>query len=261
MSWLDIDAPEEDAPKERGNFKLTPKELEIRPVFPAEWKQLSNEELCALAQGGNELAMNTLIWRNESFLAERALAVHEKSFSKVREYSVDFDDLMQAARIGFWKAINTFKPSRGTKLITYGGKCIENELKGFKGKYKRATKTERKGYRMEGGDQDGEESKGFNQELRPDEYKKRPEPMALARETSEEICRSVNSLEPRERKYLCYRFGYPFDEEKSQKRTAEHFFLHQVRAEKLEQKALRNFRHGLHWDDLDYWIDIEHEEE
>ena len=37
--------------------------------------------------------------------------------------------------------------------------------------------------------------------------------MTLAREASEEICHSVNSLESSEKKYLCYRFGYPSDDE------------------------------------------------
>ena len=85
--------------------------------------------------------------------------------------------------------------------------------------------------------------------------------MALARETSEEICRSVNSLEPREKKYLCYRVGYPFDDEVPQRKAAEHFLITRTRANELEQEALQHFRAGLHWDTLDYWIDVEHDQE
>ena len=182
-------------------------DLEIKPYVPPEWKTISNEALCALAQAGSGHAMDVLIWRNEAFLAERACKVWNRSFKNTHEHSVDFDDLMQAARVAFWRAIKTYDPERNIKLTTYAGKCIENSLKDFRGKYKTATKVELMGFRVEDKAQEDEESEEPILELYPDEYKKRPEPKVIARETSEEICRSVNSLEPRERKYLCYKWN------------------------------------------------------
>ena len=149
--------------------------------------------------------------------------------------------------MAFWRAIKTYDPERNIKLTTYAGKCIENSLKDFRGKYKTTTKMERMGFRVEDKAQEDEESEEPILELYPDEYKKRPEPKVIARETSEEICRSVNSLEPREKKYLCYRFGYPFDDEVPQRKAAEHFLITRTRANELEQEALRHFRAGLHW--------------
>ena len=237
------------------------KDLEIKPYVPPEWKTISNEALCALAQAGSGHAMDVLIWRNEAFLAERARKVWNKAFKNTQEYSVNLDDIMQVAREGMWRAIIAFKPSYGTKLLTIAGKCIENKLADLEREYFSDIKEENEGFRVEEEYPEEENIAHINLKLRPDEYKKRPEPMALARETSEEICRSVNSLEPRERKYLCYRFGYPFDDEVRQKKAAEHFLITRTRANELEQEALRHFRAGLHWDTLDYWIDIEHEEE
>lgn len=234
-------------------------DLEIKPYVPPEWKTISNEALCALAQAGSRHAMDVLIWRNEAFLAERACKVWNRSFKNTHEYSVDLDDLMQAAREGMWRAIIAFKPSYGTKLLTLAGKCIENKLADLEREYFSDIKEENEGFRVEEDKQ--EEPAHINLKLRPDEYRKRPEPMALARETSEEICRSVNSLEPRERKYLCYRFGYPFDDEVPQRKAAEHFLLTRTRADELEREALRHFRAGLHWDALDYWIDVEHDQQ
>ena len=75
-------------------------DLEIKPYVPPEWKTISNEALCTLAQAGNGHAMDVLIWRNEGFLAERARKVWNKAFKNTQEYSVDLDDLMQAAREG-----------------------------------------------------------------------------------------------------------------------------------------------------------------
>ena len=236
-------------------------DLEIKPYVPPEWKTISNEALCTLAQAGSGHAMDVLIWRNEAFLAERARKVWNKAFKNTQEYSVDLDDLMQAAREGMWRAIIAFKPSYGTKLLTLAGKCIENKLSDFEREYFSDIKEENEGFRVEEEYPEEEDIAHINLKLRPDEYKKRPEPMALARETSEEICRSVNSLEPREKKYLCYRFGYPFDDEVPQKKAAEHFLITRTRANELEQEALRHFRAGLHWDTLDYRIDVEHEVE
>ena len=236
-------------------------DLEIKPYVPPEWKTISNEALCALAQAGIGHAMDVLIWRNEAFLAERARKVWNKAFKNTQEYSVDLDDLMQAAREGMWRAIIAFKPSYGTKLLTLAGKCIENKLADLEREYFSDIKEENEGFRVDEDKQEEEEPPHINLRLRPDEYKKRPEPMALARETSEEICRSVNSLEPREKKYLCYRFGYPFDDEVPQRKAAEHFLITRTRADELEQEALQHFRAGLHWDTLDYWIDVEHDQQ
>ena len=236
-------------------------DLEIKPYVPPEWKTISNEALCALAQAKNKHAMDVLIWHNEAFLAERARKVWNIAFKNTQEYSVDLDDLMQAAREGMWRAIIAFKPSYGTKLLTLAGKSIENKLADLEREYFSDIKEENEGFRVEEDKQEEEEPAHINLKLRPDEYKKRPEPMALARETSEEICRSVNSLEPRERKYLCYRFGYPFDDEVPQKKAAEHFLITRTRANELEQEALQHFRAGLHWNTLDYWIDVEHDQQ
>ena len=91
-------------------------DLEIKPYVPPEWKTISNEALCALAKAKNKHAMDVLIWRNESFLADKVHDIYEKSFRIRQEYSVDFDDLMQAARVAFWRAIKTYDPERNIKL-------------------------------------------------------------------------------------------------------------------------------------------------
>ena len=67
-------------------------ELDIIPYVPPGWEDLSNEELCALAQAKDKRAMDVLIWRNESFLADKVHDIYEKSFRIRQEYSVDFDD-------------------------------------------------------------------------------------------------------------------------------------------------------------------------
>lgn len=40
----------------------------------------------------------------------------------------DTDDLISIGTIGLIKAINTYRPDRGTRLATYAARCIENEV-------------------------------------------------------------------------------------------------------------------------------------
>ena len=48
----------------------------------------------------------------------------------VKKYAgaAETDDLISVGSIGLLKAIETFKPSRGTRLATYTARCIENEI-------------------------------------------------------------------------------------------------------------------------------------
>ena len=52
-------------------------DLEIKPYVPPEWKTISNEALCVLAKAKNKHAMDVLIWRNESFLADKVHDIYE----------------------------------------------------------------------------------------------------------------------------------------------------------------------------------------
>ena len=40
----------------------------------------------------------------------------------------DTEDLLSVGTIGLIKAVNTFKPDRGSRLATYAAKCVENEI-------------------------------------------------------------------------------------------------------------------------------------
>ena len=40
----------------------------------------------------------------------------------------DTEDLLSVGTIGLIKAVNTFKPDRGSRLATYAAKCVENAI-------------------------------------------------------------------------------------------------------------------------------------
>lgn len=226
----------------------------IRPYIPPGMEDMTNEALCELAQRDDEDAVNYLIWRNEMFLVQIAGELHRTLFTHSHDFSVDMKDLLQVARLAFWKAIDTFDPSRGAKLTSYARTVVQNTILGYKEHYDVETKFEQELVsRLEGKKEDDESFSGKENHFGVKASRKNgklirpPEALLIRKETKAEIARSVASLQPRERVYLCYRFGYPDDEERSVKDTAEHFSIRAIRAEKIEAAALASLRNGLPW--------------
>jgi RNA polymerase primary sigma factor/RNA polymerase sporulation-specific sigma factor len=77
---------------------------------------------------------------------------------------------------------------------------------------------------------------------------KNPEQIYIAKETHEEIHHALQMLEPRDRTYLWYRFGFEDDMEHPLNETAKHFHLSESRAKATEKLALDNF-----WLELPWW--------
>lgn len=71
-------------------------------------------------QQGNQAAKDILIERNMRLVAHM-----------IKKYATnewDTEDLISVGSIGLMKAINTFDPSKATRLGTYAAKCIDNEV-------------------------------------------------------------------------------------------------------------------------------------
>lgn len=78
------------------------------------------EERClALARQGDRAARDKLVRHNMRLVAH-----------VVKKYTgaAETDDMISVGSIGLIKAINTYEPSRGTRLATYTARCIENEI-------------------------------------------------------------------------------------------------------------------------------------
>ena len=77
------------------------------------------ELLKAMEQGDGE-ARQKLIEHNLRLVAHIA--------HKYNQSGQDEDDLTSIGTIGLIKAVNTFKPGKGSQLSTYAARCIENEI-------------------------------------------------------------------------------------------------------------------------------------
>ncbi|MGI6158316.1 sigma-70 family RNA polymerase sigma factor [Candidatus Darwinibacter acetoxidans] len=88
-------------------------------AFPKPLRPEEERELLIQKAAGDEGARNILIERNLRLVAHIV-----KKFDNTGE---DTEDLISIGVIGLIKAINTFDPSKNTRLATYAARCIENE--------------------------------------------------------------------------------------------------------------------------------------
>ena len=93
-------------------------------------EHLTNEQLCVLAQAGDEQAQSQLIENNTPFIQQTANRLIENPLRKERFSScgIDLDDLVQAGSIGLWKAINGYDLSSGNRFLTYAAPAIKRAM-------------------------------------------------------------------------------------------------------------------------------------
>lgn len=63
-----------------------------------------------------------------NILVEYNLRLVAHIIKKYNNFDRDMDDLISIGTIGLIKAINTYDSKKGSKLVTYASRCIENEL-------------------------------------------------------------------------------------------------------------------------------------
>ncbi len=205
----------------------------------------SNKALAILAQRGCEVvrekALDLLLRRNEGLIYDSTLTYWNYVLSSDIDRSFTLDDLVQLGRIKFCEALPSFDPLRGTKLTTYMTAVLNNYM----------TDTIRPGLKGKediGGEfcwldhyAGSEEQLTFLEKF-IDPYHKNPESILLENEHRQEVFDSLHACTPREKTYLAYRFGYPYDDERTKADTRDHFGLSETRSEKLEQQACDHFK-------------------
>ena len=85
---------------------------------------MNNEHLCLLAQQGDSSAQDTLI---KNFISSMELdaAALKKKYSGLQ---VEMEDLLQEALIGFLRAVQTYRPSKGIQFQTYASAVTQHAM-------------------------------------------------------------------------------------------------------------------------------------
>ena len=88
--------------------------------FPQPLGAFEEQKYVEECRKGSETARNILIEHNLRLVAHVA-----------RKYSIantDSDDLMSIGKIELIKAVSSYDPTKGIRLATYAGRCIENAI-------------------------------------------------------------------------------------------------------------------------------------
>ncbi|ANU45668.1 hypothetical protein ADH76_17955 [Enterocloster clostridioformis] len=212
-------------------------------------ESLTNEQLCVLAQSGDEGAVSRLIKINQRFIYQ---VIHEVIGSLPKErlfpiYGLEPDDLMQAGRIGLWKAIDGYDPSSGNKFLTYAALAVKRAVIDMIRQY-----SQDKAWKSRV-DQSSllDSPSGSNSEESPTETStailnvKNPEQILIEQETIAELHEAMEALPDRENVYVQYRFGFTDGKAHPLTETAQYFHLTESRAKGIERSALKLLKHEL----------------
>lgn len=216
-------------------------------------KDLTNEQLCALAQAGDEQAVSLLIKANLPFVRKAANQIAENPVRQehLSACGVGFDDLVQAGSIGLWRVIDSYNLSSGVKFLTYAAPAIRRSMSDLIRQYSRdmvwqfrhdKTNTWKIIYLDEDLD-DAEEDTVECLIASPNV--KSPERIYIERETAAELHEAMDALPERENVYVQYRFGFADGKDHPLTETAQYFHLTESRAKGIERSALKLLKHEL----------------
>ena len=89
-------------------------------TFPNPLTPAKERECLERLKEGDQEARRLLIEHNMRLVAHVV--------KKYQDTDYDTEDLLSVGTIGLIKAVNTFKPDRGSRLATYAAKCVENAI-------------------------------------------------------------------------------------------------------------------------------------
>lgn len=186
------------------------------------------------AQAGDLDARNILVEYNLRLVAHIV--------KKYQSANRSTEDLISIGTIGLIKAVNTFRDSKGTRLVTYASRCIENELL-MRLRQEKKEAREISLFEPIGTDREGNEI-SLMDVIRMDE-----ENVLLSVITSESL-RSVGKvftevLDEREQQIIALRYGFYDNREHTQKEISERLSISRSYVSRIEKKALAKLRNAL----------------
>ena len=175
----------------------------------------------------------------KDLLIERNMRLVAHLVKKYNYADRDVEDLISIGTIGLIKAVNTFNGDKGSRLVTYAAKSIDNELlMMLRSEKKRARDTSI--YEPLGTDSEGN-SISLMDVLESDELDIIEE-MELDANIKKLNGLIKDVLTERERQIICLRYGLGDGHEVTQREIAERFGISRSYVSRLEKKALKRLR-------------------
>ena len=197
-------------------------------------EELSNEELCILAQGGDEEAVMILLQNCGSYIGG---LIKMLGIPKIRYRQ----ELIEWGEIGVLESIRSFDPTMGTKFLTFAHYNILNELKLFLESFRIVAKEVNFPGEV---NRDGEICEWA---LELDCFKANPElrPMekAYERKLRDALLEAiVAALPEQEQRYVDYRYGFVTNKPMYNFEVAAQMEIPEKEAKRIEQDVLTYFR-------------------
>ena len=215
-------------------------------------KDLTNEQLCKLAQAGEEQAVSLLIEANLPFIRKVANQIVGNPVRQehLSSCGVGFDDLVQAGSIGLWRAIDSYDISSGIKFLTYAAPAIKRSMSDLIRQYSRDTVWQLRhdkanAWKIIYLDEDLDDTEDDTIETLISSCAKLPEQIYIEQETTAELHEAMDKLPDRENVYVQYRFGFADGKDHPLTETAQYFHLTESRVKSVERSALKLLRQEL----------------
>ena len=171
---------------------------------------------------GDKKAKDILIERNLRLVAH----VVKKYYDENRENQ----DLISIGIVGLIKAVNTYNPDKGNRLVTYAAKCIENELL-------RRLRAEKK--RSKEGNTISLIDVVENDEMDTLEQIEKAENISLVQKYV------AQSLNEREKEIIVWRYGLDGKKPMTQKKVGEKLGISRSYVSRIEKRALEKLKKAL----------------
>lgn len=213
-------------------------------------QERSNEELCILAQQGDEGACLQLLKQNRAYIVEQMTKI------KFR-YHPYWKEMIEWGEVGILSSIQDYDPSYGTTFLTFATYRIETELRDFLHSIRMAyMENYYPDDEDEEGDRGGEELCFLAcQELRP------LEKMYLSERRDLLLYASMDALPEIERKYIDYHYGFATGKPMPRTAVAKILGVPVAEAKRIEADALNYLRGCFHVDNVNAFYEVRPEAE
>ena len=207
--------------------------IEDSESFPPPLSKEDEARLFAEMQKGDQQARDKIIEHNLRLVSH----IIRKYYSSY-EYP---DELLSVGSLGLIKAVDSFKPTFGTRFATYGAKCVQNEiLMFFRSKKKR-------GIEISINDQidvdkDGNPLTYLDIISQPESIESDLD-MKVHIEKIRSLVDSV--LLPREKEIIVLRYGLKGYQPRTQREVARHLGISRSYVSRIEKKALEKMKEAF----------------
>jgi RNA polymerase sporulation-specific sigma factor len=195
-------------------------------VFPHPLSEEEEAHYLKLAAQGDDRARAVLVEHNLRLVAHIV-----KKYEGMGE---NMDDLISIGTIGLIKAINSFDPAKGTRLVTYAARCIENEIlmhfRSLKKIRQEVSLYDPVGVDKEGNEVTLMEILGTHPETIPEIVENQFE--------LKNMMEIIEQLSPREKKVLSMRFGLDNGIQATQREIARKLGISRSYVSRIEKRAL-----------------------